>query len=197
MKALIAILALSLAAPAAAEAPKAQTEVFDPVHLQKAMHVVELVIPPSQRDAMFRAVIDSMTSNMLKGMMDADPDIQKTMDSNPDLKPVFERFIARQRTFVIDDLKENMPSLMLAYGHAYARQFSPAELDEIAAFFSTPAGAKYVQRATALLTDPDVAEWQRRLAATSHKRMPEEMKKFLEEIGSALASHKEDKRHGT
>ena len=171
----------------AAEAP-------EPERLTAARNVVELIMPPASRERIFAAVLDSLMGNYMAGMMQADPGIQKAMEDEPRLGPIFARFIERQKKLVLDDLRESGPELAEAYAASYARNFSQAELLDLEHFFRTPTGAKYIERTPALLTDPAIGAWQRNIAARAEGRKTEELKAFFEELRSLIEEAKDKHR---
>ncbi|MGC4253071.1 MAG: DUF2059 domain-containing protein [Sphingobium sp.] len=167
---------------------------LDPVRVEKARAIVTLMVPPEQRQAMFATMIDSYMGNMLAGMMDGSPELSKAMTDVPELKPVFAKFVDRQRNLALKDLEDTAPELMLAYTHAYARAFTAEELDGLAGFFATPVGQKYLLTAPTLLSDPDFGAWQRGVTARAQARQKEELKTLLEEMMPILKA-KEAKHH--
>ncbi len=177
---MLAGLLLSCGAAQAAE-PAAVTA-LDPVRVEKARAIVTLMVPPEQRQAMFSKMIEAYMGNSIAGMMDANPDLGRAFEEAPELKPIFTKFVERQRNLALKDLEETTPELMLAYTHAYARAFSAEELDSLASFFSTPAGQKYIAMAPTLLSDPDFGTWQRGVAARAQTRQQDEVKALMEEV---------------
>jgi hypothetical protein len=77
--------------------------------------------------------------------------------ADPELAPIFDRYIARVRVLSEQAISNESPALFSAIARAYARRFSGSELAEIRAFARTPAGGKFLRDAPDLLTDPDVA----------------------------------------
>lgn len=86
-----------------------------------------------------------------------------------------------------------MPELIEAMSRAYARRFTSSQMNEMHAFFSTPTGQRYVTEAMGIMSDPDVAEWQRNSMAKSMEKLPEELKKLQEEMEKALGRPEEEK----
>lgn len=179
-------------APAAAPSASA----IDPVAQKKAQSLIEIILPPEQRDAMFASAVNAMMGNMLSGIMEGDSTLRDALEEAPEAKPVFAQFIDRQRELVIADLRETTPELMMAYANAYARLFTADELDQIAAFVRTPTGRKYVQRSSQILSDPDFAAWQRHITAKAQARQKVELAKFMEELAPIIAA-KGAKHHGS
>ncbi|MBN8809418.1 MAG: DUF2059 domain-containing protein [Sphingomonas sp.] len=161
--------------------PNAPAAAIDPAKLDVARTIVAVVLPPDQRDKMMTDAMNAMMKNIIAGIMQG-MGMGEELHSNPKLRAVFERFIARQRDLALADLRVAMPELSDVYARAYARMFSLDDLHAIAAFVATAAGARFVQRSPALLSDPDVSEWQRRLAAKGAARQQAELAKFKAEL---------------
>lgn len=142
-------------------------------------------------------MLDSMMGSMLSGIMDSNAKLREAFETVPEMKPIFAKFVERQRTLAMNDIRDNMPGLIDAYAHAYARQFSITELGSIEAFMSTEAGKKFAQRSAALLSDPDVREWMRKSSALSQKRMPEELRQLQEELLPIMRAHEAEKNRGS
>ena len=185
---------LTAATPAAARTPliAAENEQLDPEKLAIARQIIAVVLPPDQREKMLETVLDSMRRNMLAGALQgvgAGDEIR----NSPKLQAVFERFMDRERALQMADLREALPDLVEAYARAYVRTFSLDDLKAIKAFVDTPAGARYVQRGAALLSDPDVGAWQRRITAKEAAREDGELARLKTELDAVRA----DKPSGT
>jgi hypothetical protein len=185
----LASLALLLCAPATAlagAAPLARAEADMDARMTKARIIVERTMPAEQRDLMFGQVMDGMMTNMLGGMMQADPDLAKSLESNTEAAKLLASFAERQKKLVLKDLKETGPEMIEAIASAYAKRFSLAELTEVEAFVATPTGARFFQAGTAIFNDPAVAEWQRKLFAKSKAREADELRRLMEELTPIL-----------
>jgi len=167
-------------------APAAGAETFDPALLEKGHGLVDLVLPPAERDRMFERIMNATMSNMVAGMMDGQTGLREVMDKNPRVRAEFMAFIDRQRQLALEDLRDATPALVDAYARFYARSFTAGELDEIIAFVRTPTGAKYLSRSTEIMTDPDFAAWQRQITARQQSRMEPEIRTLLEKITPLL-----------
>lgn len=165
----------------------AASSAVDPAKLVIARDVINVVLPPDQRDKMFESVLDSTMRNVMAGAMQGSG-VGEEIKGNPKIQAVFERFVERQRGFAMADLRIAMPDLVEAYARAYARMFSLDDLQAIRTFVQTPAGAHFVQRSSAMLADPDVAAWQRRLAAKGAARQQAELEKLKAELLSIRTS---------
>jgi hypothetical protein len=177
------VLGLATAAPAAlaAPAPAFAADDVDPARLTIAREIVAAVLPPDQREKIMSNALDAMMNNMIAGSLQG-KGVGDDIRANPKLRAVFERFVDRQRDLAMGDIREALPELVEAYARAYARIFSLVDLQAIAVFVKTPAGTHFVQRGPGLLSDPDVAKWQRDLAAKSIARQSGELARFRVEI---------------
>ncbi len=163
--------------------PGAATE-LDPAKLAISRQIIAVVLPPDQREKMLETVLDSMMRNMLSGALQGTGQGDEVRN-NPKVRSVFERFMDRERALQMADLREAMPDLVEAYARAYARNFSLDDLKVIKAFVDTPAGARYVQRGAALMSDPDVGVWQRKVAAKEAAREDGELARLKTELEAA------------
>lgn len=183
----LAMFVLPVASQARPAPVSAGPDELDPAKLAVARDIIAVVLPPDQREKIMTSVLDSMLKSMLAGALQGEG-VQDDMNANPKLRAVFERFIARQRELAIGDIHDAVPGLVEAYAHAYARMFSLEDLQAIKVFVQTPAGAHFVQRGPSLLADPDVADWQRRLAAKGMGRQQSEIQRFKAELLEARDS---------
>lgn len=154
---------------------------IDPAKLEVARQIIAIVLPPDQREAMIDRTLDAMMKAILAGSMRANG-LDAKLNDNPKLRDVFARFVDRQRQLAKDDLHKALPDLVEAYARAYARIFTLEDLQAINAFVHTPAGARYVQRSPELISDPDVAAWQRDIAARAAARQPAELERLKQEM---------------
>ena len=183
----LAAATLLLTVPAVAQkapAPTAPTDI-DPARLATARDIVAVVLPPSQRQQIMTSIVRSMQGNMVAGMVNGMADLKQELATKPAVKQAFDRFIARQQQLAEADINGALPELVEAYARAYARNFTADDLTSIKAFVVTPAGTKFLQRAPQLLADPDVAAWQRRLAAQAMARQPVEFATFDKDLRAA------------
>ncbi|WP_158512729.1 DUF2059 domain-containing protein [Sphingobium sp. SYK-6] len=176
-------------APATSAAP-------EPARLESARRLVDVILPAEQRDAMFASAVNAMMDNMLAGVVDGQEGFGKMLAETPELRTAFANFVERQRALAHEDLRETTPELILAYTNAYARLFTTGELDEIAAFMTTPAGRAYAQRSSEIMSDPDFAAWQRNVSARSQARLTDELGKLMQEIKPIIEA-KEATHHGS
>lgn len=164
-------------APAGAAAPAP----VDPARLAEARKVIDAVMPPATRDQMFESMMGALMKNTMQGIMQ-NPDFQAAIESKPGAREVFNRFVEREQALGLADLRANLPGMIDAMAHAYARRFTVEQLREIAAFFDTPTGRAYTAQIGQIMADPDVAAWQQSLMARTMARAPEEVAQLRREI---------------
>lgn len=160
--------------------------------LVAAQQLMSAMMPPEQRDAMVEQMMTAMMTNIV-------PSIRQRLDQrgtldDPDIARIFDRFVARQTQSAIEQLKAQMPELIEAMSRAYARRFTTSQLDELHTFFRTPTGQLYVTEVMGIMSDPDVAEWQRNSMAKSMEKLPEELKKMQEELEKTLGRPNEEEK---
>lgn len=169
--------ALLFAAPARAE-PTATT---DPAAIAHAREIVETIMPPDRRSAMVADMMRTLTDQMRPVMLEQSGDsvLRQIIDSHlvkvlDRLTPVTERY---------------MPRLIDAMVEAYTREFSPAELDEVARFAHTPAGRHYFSRSTAIMADPAVAAANRTYFAEAQQASLASQAELQSAIAGYLLKH--------
>lgn len=177
----IALVAMPMSAhaeqPAAVEQPTAE-------RLAAAEQLMSTMMPPERRSAMVEQMVTAMMANIL-------PSIKKGLDldgvlADPKVERVFDRFLERQQKSTLEQLKVQMPKMFEAMSRAYARRFTAAQMGEMQAFFNTPTGQLYVKESPTIMSDPDVAAWQRDSMTKSMERLPEELKMLRQELEEAL-----------
>lgn len=187
LSALIAV-ATAVAAPVMAAAQTAPTAspaaALDPARLAAGRALIAVVLPPEQRDRIMESVLTAMLHNLTAGM-ERGNGLAEELRDEPAKRAVFDRFVERQRTLALADLKAAMPGLIEAYAHAYARLFTVDEMAQIRAFAATPAGKKFILRSPELMSDPDVGAWQQVLAAKGASRQAVEIERLRQELAGA------------
>jgi hypothetical protein len=139
------------AAPPAAPAPTASGQ-LDPRNLALANEIIDISYPPATRHDLLARATDAM---MEQGRLAAAEVLGDQL--NEGTRPILDRFLSRVRSENERLIAAGSPALFAAVARAYARTFTHDELVQIRAFVATPAGARFVQQADDLLTDPDVA----------------------------------------
>lgn len=191
-------LSVLLCAPIATTAwaiPAAQQATDMNARMVKARTIVERTMPAEQRDQMFGQVIDSMMSNMIGGMMQGDPDLAKSLETNPKAAKLLATFVERQKKLALGDLKDTGPEMVEAIASAYAKRFTVAELAEVEAFVATPTGVRFFQAGTQIFSDPAIAEWQRKLFAKAQGREAEELRRLMDELTPLLEKQNAQPSH--
>lgn len=136
--------ALALAAlPAPAQAQDAT---------KAAAAVVELQNPTARANAALEAQLKAMRSgDALRAMLSQNPAFKQEAAKN---QPAFNATLARAGAIQADALgpiqREMLASSRQVAIAAYAREFTAAELEQIAAFYRSPAGAKLLARQNAI-----------------------------------------------
>lgn len=187
--ALALVAAGSAAAQPAPAAISAAPSPIDPERLAIAQEVVALGFPPAQRQAMFMRVGDAFMKQIREatyGPNGAPPE--------PGVEPIFQRLADRLRAQVARSTAEASPELFAAIARAYARMFTRDELIQIRAFVATPAGAKYVQRSTDLLSDPDFAAANTAYMARYLEAIKPIQADFMRELTDYYANHPPGKK---
>ena len=119
---------LGFAAPAAAQVPSDES-------LRVATDLVEAIKTADQMRAIFPIIVQQLKPIIAK--------------SNPAVERDFDA-LAPAMTGLLD---ERMGELTSAIAAVYARNFSIDEMRQLAAFFRTPVGVKYLERAPVLVQE--------------------------------------------
>lgn len=173
--------ALAQMAPTSAPGPAAAPATpLDPARVAAARELIDLLLPPATREQLLAGMMTPMLANMRRAMADA-PGFTDAIDGNPRLRALFDRFMADQEVEVMQTLREALPAMPPAMANAYARRFDLKQLRELRAFFETPTGRAYMQASYTIMSDPDVAAWQRDMTTRSMARMQANVAKFVEQ----------------
>jgi len=173
----ILLTALALAAsPVIANAqstPAGQTAAtatpVDPARLTAAKALLDELMPPDRRNAMLEGMLRPMMANIQQGLL-SDPEIAKQLKSTPQARPILESYLRDQTDSTMALLRQNMPGMIDAMAHAYARRFDMKQLGELQAFFATPTGRAYMEQSMQVMSDTDVSAWQRSLMQQSMQK---------------------------
>lgn len=184
---LILASAIALSSPVVAQPvspPGAATpESLDPARLAAADKLIEATYPADRREQVVASMMKTMIANLTGGMR-SNPQIAAAFDSDPRVEPIFTRFLARVETDSEARLKAALPGMIEAIRRAYARRFTTDQMTELAAFFSTPTGRAYFEQGQSIMSDPDVAAWQRTMMADAFGKMPEQMRALFAELSA-------------
>src|SRR3546814_18844746 len=85
----------------------------------------------------------------------------------------------------VEQLRTQLPGLFDAMARAYARRFTVAQLGEIETFFRTPTGRIYVTESMNIMSDPDIAAWQRQSISSRMERPTAELERLSRELTEA------------
>lgn len=138
--------ALALAAlPAIAQAQA-------PGATKAAAAVVDLQNPAARANAGLEAQLKAMRNgDVIRGMLSQNPAFKQEAAKN---QPAFNAAIARMGAMQADALgpiqREMLTASRQVAINAYAREFTAAELEQIAAFYRSPTGAKLLARQNAI-----------------------------------------------
>ena len=163
--------AFLVAAPAFAQAPAPAAKpaaTAEPTAAQLSLGKEVLVASGVSRS--FGLAVPQMLDSIGTRVTQTRPDLIK------DLNAVLES--------MKPDFDKRVDAMIDQGARAYATRFSEDELKQIAAFFKSATGAKYVESQPAILNDMFVAfqGWQQQLSADMMTRVREEMKKKGHEL---------------
>ncbi len=186
MRAIALFAALGIAAPAVAQtapaAPVASPAV-DPARLAAAQRLFDVIMPPATRQQMMQAMLQPLLGNISKGMT-SNPQFAQAMSADPKVAAAFDRFMAQQQARTIEMIQTSLPQMVQAMSRAYARRFDVAQLGELERFFRTPTGAAYLRESMTIMSDPDVAAWQRTMMTDSMNRVQQDAMAFAKEVAA-------------
>ncbi|MHB2167927.1 DUF2059 domain-containing protein [Alsobacter sp. R-9] len=151
------------AAPAPAQPAPSATSPAGPTasHLAIARDVVQL----SGLSRSFEFIVPQYSEQLKATFATTRPEIMKDLDKTlQDLRPEFEA----QRNDILN-----------AAARVFAGRINEADLKEIAAFFKSPAGSRYVSAQPQVMEDlfGEMQAWSRRLSEFMMSRVRAEMKK--------------------
>lgn len=161
----------------------AATAALDPERIEAARELLDIMMPTASREAMMIAMIEPMMDNLEDGMLQS-PELDAALTDNPDVRALFVEFMAVQRERSLESARANLPSMMEAMSRAYARRFTRREMREIGTFFETPAGQAYLQQSNSIMSDPDIATWQRRTMTESMQHLQADIQDFTTRLSA-------------
>lgn len=132
------VVALALVAPVAAQTADA---------VAAATQLVAILAPEAQEKQTFdKQLADMRAGGTIRMMFANNPRFQAEAAKN---QPAFNQAVARMGAIQADAvgpiMREMLPATRTATINAYAKAFTAAELNQIAAFYRTPAGAKFMR----------------------------------------------------
>jgi len=186
--ALAAALALApFAAAAQTPAPVAVTP--EPARLAAATRLLDALMPSGTRAQMMDAMLRPMLANMQQGMMQ-NPQFAQELSRNPKVKDAFGRFMTAQGQRSLEMIRTSLPGMFYAMARAYARRFDVTQLGEMERFFRTPTGQAYMQASMTIMSDPDVAAFQRTMMVDAMTRVQADTAAFVNEVAAIQQDEK-------
>lgn len=169
-----ALLPLPAMAQTTAPAAATATAAIDPARLVAATSLLDVLMPPATREEMVQGMMRPMLTNLRRGL-EENPQFGAAMKADPRMKALFDQFMAKQEARSLDTMRAALPGMMPVMARAYARRFDVRQLGEIKAFFETPTGRAYMRSSLTIMSDPDVAAWQRDLMNQSMSRVQQDI----------------------
>ncbi|MCU0728596.1 MAG: DUF2059 domain-containing protein [Sphingopyxis sp.] len=151
-----------------------------------ARQVIDLMMPQSEMAAQAESYARPMMDNLISAI-EQNEELKTAFREMPRLRPIFNRFVDRVRSDALSQLTESMPGLREVMISAYARRFDEQQLRDIGGFFATPSGRAYSQQSALIMSDPEVAAWQRQSFTESQERLQPLLEQFMAEIAEAAA----------
>jgi hypothetical protein len=145
--------AMAQAAPAphAAAAQAAPLPAPDEAKLALSRQIIAVIMPTDQRATIIKRMETALLASM-GNTFRLPPGVD-----DPGLSQILQDYLKSVPTLLEPVMAQHMPGYFEAMARAYARNFTQEELEQVLAFAHTPAGAKYLSRAPALMQDPDVS----------------------------------------
>lgn len=170
-------------APAMSQTPPVETAApaVDPARLAAARTVIEQIFPAATRQQTMQGMMSAMMANIRQPLM-TNPDFAAAVQKDPRVKKIFDDFVDRQLARSTELLNANLPGMVDAMAHAYARRFDISQLHDLSVFFSTPTGKIYLANSMTIMSDPDVAAWQRDLTTRSMKTVQSDIADLVKQI---------------
>lgn len=153
--------------------------------LPQATRIVARMIPEGALAEMMDSMFDQIMNPMMQGVGEPAAttvaeslglstfDLDLTEEQSAELATIFdpafedrrEREMAVFSQLMVETINVMEPGMRRAMSELYAINFSPTELDEIEAFFSTETGGKYARESFLMASDP-------RIMASSMEALP-------------------------
>lgn len=203
MKTMLAALALGLAAPSAfAQSPASPAtppppaqpaaEAPEPARLAAAQRMVDAMMPPGMFRRAMSGIFGGADSifDMNMGMFGAEGEEAGTTlgEASSEGDPHFRERMRITNEVSAQAMNEMMielePEFRTAFVRYYALRFTVNELDELAAFFTTPTGRKYSEISSSMTGDP---AFMQGLMVTLMPRIVESSAGIEERIRAATA----------
>ncbi|RZF60721.1 DUF2059 domain-containing protein [Sphingomonas populi] len=136
-------------------------------------------------DTMMRGAL----ANIQQGMFQ-DGGLATMVGDDPRLRKVFEDFMAEQQKRSLETMRAGLPGMTAAMANAYARRFDLTQLRDLKTFFQTPTGQAYAQASMTIMSDPDVAAWQRDLMKRSMSNIQKDVAEFSRQVAAIVRNKK-------
>ncbi|TDN85519.1 DUF2059 domain-containing protein [Stakelama pacifica] len=172
------------ARPVAPAAAQEATAKVTPERLAAAKALMDELMPPDRRDAMMDGMLRPMMANIQQGLL-SNPQMAEKLESVPQARSILQAFLKEQTESMMALMRKNMPGMIDAMAHAYARRFDTQQLGELQAFFATPTGRAYMEQSMQVMSDPDVAAWQRSLMQQSMEKAQKDAQALAEKLEAA------------
>lgn len=155
----------------------------DPDRVAVARQIVAIVLPPDRA----MAIMGSITDSVMRPI-EAQMHTQLGTD-DPGLNAIFNDFLRTIPGSLRATIEPMMPDMVEAMAQAYARTFTREELAQVLAFGQTPAGAKYLSRASDLVKDASVQAFYARLVPAIQAQQAPLVADFKRKLSDYLAAH--------
>ena len=162
---------------------------IDPVRLSAARAVLDVIMPPVTREKMIESMIKSMMGNLSQSIFE-NPEMKAALEADQRASTILQRFFTRQQENSLAIMKKDFPGMIDAMAHAYARRFTTIQLADMQKFFETSTGRIYVEQAATIMSDPDIAKWQRDSSSKSISLMLKDAQAAVAEIKALTAKDK-------
>jgi hypothetical protein len=193
-----ALLALSGTAASAQTAPAPAATAADPARLEAARRVVDKLVPVGTYKKMMADNFGPMMDSIMDSAGDmplaevirmsgisAEDAAELGEGTIRDVMDIYDPHWNERMKLTTDAVAGAMgewmvkvePGVREALTRAYAREFSLEELNELARFFSTPAGGHYAAQSMAIFMDPEMMKAMTDMMPEMMKDMPALMEK--------------------
>ena len=154
---------------------------LDPVAIDLAPQLLEIIAPPTARQnklaERFKFIAEQARASYATQTSAGDPKFSALVDKSMD-----EMW---QQMVVV--MGRHIPAYYNAMARAYARKFSVSELHEILTFARAPAGLKFLQNGNLIVQDADVVAVQQQMMVDMTDGLPELRKKTDASIADYIA----------
>ncbi len=178
--------ALFFASPVrAAELPTAVVAV-EPARLAAAGRMMTAMKMNETTNRMIDAMLGQSMSKITDQVMTAMP-LQPGVTDSPEFRAIMKRSVDRMMAKMSGNMRTQLPMPIERMTAIYARNFSVAELDDIARFYGSPTGQAMLERMPAL-SQQTIAETQQLLLPKLLADLPEMQRAMAVEIEAWMKS---------